>query len=192
MQSDLPISLDADTTEFDRRADEIVFRGLRISQGALGIEADLGRASRLDFEDSRWEFSGSVRITDGDARLASDRASLRFDGHELINAVVTGDPATFVDTRLRAGEPVRGRAGQLEYDLAEGVLRLSGGAWLSEGANEISGASLTYDIEGQRVLAESDESGERVRITITPPPEEADEAAEGAAIEEPAGGEAGE
>ena len=30
----------------------LMFRGLRLSQGNIGIEADEGRASNLDFEDS--------------------------------------------------------------------------------------------------------------------------------------------
>ena len=58
----LPISLDADSTDYDGKSSMLMFRGLRLSQGNLGIQADEGRASKLDFEDSVWHFSGNVII----------------------------------------------------------------------------------------------------------------------------------
>jgi lipopolysaccharide export system protein LptA len=48
-------------------------------------------------------------------------------------------------------------------------VRLSGGAWLSDGSNEIRGDTLIYNIGAERVVAnpeEKDPGG--VRITITP------------------------
>ena len=58
----LPISLDADSTEYDGKNSMMMFRGLRLSQGTTNIEADTGRASKLDFNDSVWHFEGNVVI----------------------------------------------------------------------------------------------------------------------------------
>ena len=53
--SRLPISLDADFSDYDGKSSMLTFTGLRLSQGNIGIEADEGRASKLDFEDSVWQ-----------------------------------------------------------------------------------------------------------------------------------------
>ena len=58
----LPISLDAISTDYDGKNSMLTFRGLRLTQGNIGIEADEGRASKLDFQDSVWHFSGNVII----------------------------------------------------------------------------------------------------------------------------------
>jgi len=42
----LPILLDADSTDYDGKSSMLMFRGLRLSQGSLGIQADEGRASK--------------------------------------------------------------------------------------------------------------------------------------------------
>ena len=54
----LPISLDADSTDYDGRSSLLLFEGLRLSQGNIGVQADKGFASKLDFEDSVWKFEG--------------------------------------------------------------------------------------------------------------------------------------
>jgi lipopolysaccharide export system protein LptA len=36
----LPISLDADSTDYDGKSSMLMFRGLRLTQGSIGIEAD--------------------------------------------------------------------------------------------------------------------------------------------------------
>ena len=46
----MSISLDADSSSFDRQSNAVVFEGLRINQGDFTIEADQAEASGLDFE----------------------------------------------------------------------------------------------------------------------------------------------
>ena len=165
----LPISLNADYSDFDRKANRLVFEGVEIRQGELGIAADRADSSALDFNDSTWVFRGRVRISSATASIEADDAELSFVDHRLDNALITGNPAVFEHTRTQDGETLRGRARRLEYDLDKGILRLSENAWLSEGANEISGATLVYHIADQRIVADSDDAGrERVEITISP------------------------
>jgi len=166
--SRLPITLDADSSDIDRRADRLVFKGVTISQGDLGIQADEAVASTLDFANSEWTFTGHVRISMRNATLSSDAARMKFAGYQLQSARIEGQPATFrqVETDNSVTE---GRAQVLEYDAGQSTVRLSRNAWLSEGGNEISGNVLTYNMAEERVIAGSDvETGERVRILITP------------------------
>lgn len=165
----LPVDLDADYSEFDRRNDRIVFRGLRIEQGPLSIRADEATASPADFSDSLWTFSGNVQVEDATTRVQCARAELRFVDNTLTYAVLEGEPAEFRQMRPEEDGTTTGRARRMEYDLSAGTMQMSGDAWLSDGQNEIAGSSITYDLEREVVRAGEGESGQ-VRIRITPPP----------------------
>ncbi|MEO0998927.1 MAG: LptA/OstA family protein, partial [Pseudomonadota bacterium] len=144
----LPISLDAESSIVDLRNNQSIFEGLRISQGAIGIEADKGvtvGTKRRDFADSTWSFEGNVRIDIETAKIASDAAELVFRDHTLTRATVRGAPATFKDRGRRDGAPISASADEFVYDLNRYVVRFSGEARIVEGDNEISGADLVYD-----------------------------------------------
>jgi lipopolysaccharide transport protein LptA len=165
----LPIVLDAESSSFDQKNDTVVFRGLQITQGELGIRADEAVASALDFERSEWGFSGNVRITVESAKLEADTALLVFKDHALLTAELTGRPARFEDLSPTRRQPISGSANRLIFDNVERVLRLSEGARLSEGSNEMTGCDLIYDLEQQQITSGSSECGEQVVITIVPP-----------------------
>lgn len=166
--SQLPITLDADSSDIDRQNDRLVFRGVSISQGELGIEADEALASTLDFANSEWQFTGRVRMRMGASSIEAHSARMQFANYQLMHAVIRGEPARFIQVETD-GSITEGRAGLLEYDFREGIVRLSDSAWLSEAGKEISGSVLTYSMTEERVVASSSqETGERVRILITP------------------------
>lgn len=179
----LPISLDADSSSFDRKSNTVSFRGLRISQGSLGIEADTAMATGLDFGNSEWRFSGNVRISIESALIRSDDAELRFVDHQLLAAELRGQPARFEDVAQDTGEPITGYANQFRYDTAQRTIRMTDEAFLSEGPNEISGCDLLYDLGRETITATSSECGEPVRMTIQPP--QAIENGAGAASSDP-------
>lgn len=165
----LPISLDADSTDYDGKSSMLMFRGLRLSQGTIGIQADEGRASKLDFQDSVWRFVGSVVIDVDNGHIECDSASLRFTDHKLRLATVQGSPATFRLRRPGSDEITYAEADLLEYDLDSGVVEFSGEAKIIEGGNQISSGLLVYDIRAQRIKAQSSGNGdEKVKITYTP------------------------
>lgn len=58
----LPWDIDAESTSFDGKTSMIIFTGLRLSQGRVSIEADEGRATNTEGEDSSWQFTGNVVI----------------------------------------------------------------------------------------------------------------------------------
>ncbi len=179
---DLPIMVEADSTDFDYRNNVLVFRNVRITQGDARVEAAKATATGLEFENSRWRFEGRFRMTAEGATLESDTATVRFVNNEIEGAEVVGSPARF--RQQRGGQLAEGRAGRIDYDLASQQVRLSGDAWLSDGRNDISGSRLVYGMREQRVLAEAaEQGGQPVRITINPRP--APEAPAGPPPEEP-------
>ncbi|MDX1498562.1 MAG: LptA/OstA family protein [Woeseiaceae bacterium] len=171
----LPISLDAESTDYDGKSSMLMFRGLRLTQGRIGIEAEEGRASKLDFQDSVWHFEGNVVIDVEDGHIESDSADLAFSDHTLKLATITGSPATFELRRPGSDEVTYAEARKLSYDLDSGVVEFSGDAVITEGGNKIASSYLVYNIRERRIKAQSAAGDERVRITYTPsnpPPDE--------------------
>lgn len=160
-RSRLPIKVEAKASDFDYKNNVLVFDEITISQGEIRIVAKRAEASGLNFEDSRWQFSGAVQITMPDSAMASDTARVRFAGGEIQSATVTGAPATF--EQVRKDQQAHGRANRIDYDLGRGTVELAGDAWLSDGRNEITGATLVYSTGTQRVI-----SDQQVVITIQP------------------------
>lgn len=177
-RASLPITVEAESSDFDYKNGVLVFTRVRITQGDARVEADRATATGLEFENSRWRFEGSVRINAEGGSLASDSATVRFVNNEIQSAEVTGSPATF--SQKRGEQRAEGRAQRIDYDLASGRVRLAGGAWLSDGSNDITGSTLVYSMREQRVVAEAGEQGgQPVRITINPKSPPGDDAPSG-------------
>jgi lipopolysaccharide transport protein LptA len=167
--STAPINLEAASSDFDYRNNTLLFRRVKITQGSLQVEAAEARATGLDFENSKWNLDGQVRITLPDGRLAADKATVTFRNNGVAEAQVRGSPATF-EQRLKGSlQLAQGRAGTIAYDVRAGTVTLAGGAWLSDGQSEIRGDNLVYDIGRQRVAANPGATQPGgVRITINP------------------------
>jgi lipopolysaccharide transport protein LptA len=137
------------------------FGAITITQGQIRITADSAVASGLDFKDSNWEFSGTVRISMPESSLASDTARVRFADGEIASALVTGAPATFVQERK--DERAEGHANRIDYDMKRGTVEFAGDAWLKDARTELTGDTLVYSTANQRVISEKP-----VVITIQP------------------------
>jgi len=165
----LPISLDADSTYYDGKSSMLMFQGLRLSQGQIGVQADEGRASKLDFQDSVWHFEGNVIIDVEDGHIECDSADLSFTDHTLRLASIQGSPATFEFKRPGSDEVTYAEAGRLEYDLIDSVVEFSEDAIITEGGNQISSSYLIYNILERRINARSSgDDDEKVKIIYTP------------------------
>jgi len=165
----LPISLDADSTDYDGKSSMLMFRGLRLSQGNTNIEADIGRASKLDFKDSVWVFSGNVVIDVDAGHIECESAELSFTDTQLRLAAIKGSPATFELRQPGTDEVTYAQAGNLQYDLNAGIVEFSDEAIITEGGNQISSSFLVYNIKEQRINAQSSGNGdEKVKITVIP------------------------
>jgi lipopolysaccharide transport protein LptA len=164
----LPISLDADSTDYDGKSSMLMFRGLKLTQGNIGVAADEGRASKLDFEDSVWQFKGNVVIDTESGHIECDTADLHFAGHQLRQATISGSPATFETQRPGNDENTEAEARQLTYDFVAGSIEFSGNAVITEAGNKISSDFLVYNISEQRINAQAGSNGDRVKIIYTP------------------------
>jgi lipopolysaccharide transport protein LptA len=161
--------LSADITDSNLRDDMHVLRGnVRISQGPMSIEADQATANSLQSGNSRWTFERSVHIQTEDADLKSNSASAAFSNGQLSQALVQGTPALF-EHRRASDKQVKGRAGQIEYDLDSGTIKLTGQVWFSYGDNEFRGDTVIYNLREERVVVNpTGEKRGRVNITIRP------------------------
>lgn len=172
----MPVTIDADRTDYDGKTSMLRFTGLRLTQGGISIHADLAHASRMDFDDSVWRFSGNVVFDVNEGHVTCDSADLRFDDFQLRVATIEGSPATFELQRPGTQETTYATARRLHYDVVAGVVEFSGDATITEGGNEISSESLVYDIAARRINAVSAGDGEdRVKVIFTPPEGEMEE-----------------
>jgi lipopolysaccharide transport protein LptA len=158
----LPIELRAEHgLRFDSQNGVVEYSGVTITQGQIRITADRAVTTGVDFKDSKWQFSGTVRISMPESALASDTAEVRFAAGVVASAVVTGTPATF--TQKRGEEQSEGRANRIDYDLKRGTVQFIGDAWLKDARTEVTSETLVYSTVTQRVI-----SDEPVVITIQP------------------------
>jgi len=168
-RADLPISLNAASSDFDYRNNTLRFSQVQVTQGNVSVEADEADATGLNFENSRWTFRGNVRIEVEGGSLASEEANVTFVNNEIERAVITGSPASFEHKLRDSADLARGSATTIEYDFTSGTVTLAQDAYLTDGRSDIRGQRLVYSIGEQRVLADAGEQGdERVHITINP------------------------
>jgi lipopolysaccharide transport protein LptA len=167
LQSEMPINIDADSSDFNYTTNRLTFTGLRVTQGTMSIAADYAETDKLDFDDGLWIFKGNVRLEAELSVLTCDDARLTFNNHELTYAEMTGEPATFQQTDPEKGKTNEGQGKLMIYDLSAGTVTLSDEAAFTDGTNRMSGSSITYDVVSRRISANSGKSGS-VRILIDP------------------------
>jgi lipopolysaccharide export system protein LptA len=141
----------------------------------MQVQADLAEATGIDFNDSNWSFHGKVIVTLPEGELHAEHAVVAFNRGRISTATVDGVPATFeqaVGSESAGATGIngaRGHAQQISYDVASGEVHLTGEAWISDDAREISSQRIVYSILQHTVSADSGSAGgERVRGTIKP------------------------
>jgi lipopolysaccharide transport protein LptA len=167
--ADLPINLEAASTDFDYKNNSLIFKRVRITQGDMQVDADEARATGLNFDNSEWELHGNVQILVTDGKLTSSDATVTFRNNEILRAVIVGKPASFEQKLRQSQQLAQGRANTIDYDVKASTVRLTGDAWLTDGQNKIQGKTLIYKIDEQRVAANPDGTDPGgVTITINP------------------------
>jgi lipopolysaccharide transport protein LptA len=167
------IVVEAKPVEINYRDNSTLLRDVIIRQCDNRIEAAEARSTGgIAFENSRWTFSGKVRIKASGGNLSSDKAVVEFRNNLISEAVVTGAPAEFEQQR-DDNSTSRGHANTISYEALGGRISLRENAWLSDGCNEITGQQLIYNITLQRVEGQSrtntKQTGDgRIVITIQP------------------------
>lgn len=168
--SELPINLDAASSDFDYKNNTLLFKRVKITQGGLEVTAQQASASGLEFNNSEWRLTGDVVITVPCGKLQSNEARVMFKNNAISSATIKGAPAQFEQQLKEKDQMARGKAAAIDYDVKAATVRLTGNAWLTDGKNEIRGNTLVYDVGKERVQAnpgEKDPGG--ISITINPP-----------------------
>lgn len=160
----------ADVLSSDFRSDTLDLSGhVRVTQGAMSIEAEKATARNFRSADSRWNFKDTVRIRTAEADLRSATATAKFVNGQIADARVEGSPAQFEQRGGTADRQVRGRAGVIEYDFGAGVVKLTNQVWFSNGKDEFRGDVVIYNVRDERVqINPGGQSSGRVRGIIRP------------------------
>jgi lipopolysaccharide transport protein LptA len=168
-----PINYSGDTLDYDYKTHLMHLRGnVKISSGDTSIAADEAQVTGQDPKNYRWVFTGKVHVrseSQGDVR--GDRATVEITQGELANALVTGSPAQFEQTRSNTDRLVMGHATTVDYDVAAGTVTLTGDALLTDdrNENEMSSPSITYNVRDRRIESDAGATvGGRVHMRILP------------------------
>ncbi|MBE1276257.1 lipopolysaccharide transport periplasmic protein LptA [Enterovibrio baiacu] len=136
------------------------------SEQPIYIDSD---TQNLDLKTNTVIFTGNVYLRQGSIRLHANKVVVTrpsgSEGSEIIDAY--GKPATFEQT-MDDGKKINGEAFDLQYEVAKSFLKMRNQAVLTqEGGNKVEGQLITYQIDKQQLVAESDSNG-RVTTILQP------------------------
>ena len=167
------IEILADSAERDENLGTTIYAGnVIITQGTLIINADKVTIHSIKTSSSNQAISETPSTTNNskENKNTSTKSSIK-------TIIATGTPATLLQQLNPEGEMVDAKANTLHYIVNERLIHLLGAAELIQNGNFLSGEKIYYDMNAQRVQAQSnsnadssnsDEKGGRVRVIIPP------------------------
>ncbi len=164
---------DAADVTADTKDNSLTFLDIVATWRDIKVRADHAHASGIDTENNKWTFDGNVRIHSDRGDLHSDRAVVELKNNEVTQATVTGSPAEFEQANDNADRQVLGHAGEIVYNVADQLLRLSDDAMLTIGQSNIDAPQITYNILTRTAKA-AKQPGTDGRVHGTIPPRQKD------------------
>lgn len=159
---------------------------------AFALKSD--REQPMDIDADRMEsnvndgtatLSGNVRIVQGTLDVRAAKAVVTQDGQQQVSrAILTGAPATLAQD-LDDGGRLDARAAQIDYDMANDRVVLTGDAVVAQPRGELRGERITYSLTDGRIEAGGPEGGNRVFMRMNPQVKPAADTAEPAAASTP-------
>ena len=111
---------------------------------------------------------GSVDIRQGSLRITADEAEVKKVDGRVGSVTFRGQPA-FLEQEIEEQGLVQATANVIDYQVASGLVTLSGNADVKHPQYQISGEMLTYDLNIQHFQGSSDENGNgRIHILLDP------------------------
>lgn len=111
---------------------------------------------------------GNVDIRQGTLRITADEAEVKKVDGRVGSVTFRGQPA-FLEQEIEEQGLVQATANVIDYQVASGLVTLSGNADVKHPQYQISGELLTYDLNIQHFQGSSDENGNgRIRILLDP------------------------
>jgi lipopolysaccharide export system protein LptA len=147
---------------------------------AYGLAADRDQpitieADRATFKEKEGVsiYQGNVYLNQGTLKLHGDTMTVYTKDDHIEKAVLTGNPATFLQRPDGQDVDQHAEAHRMEYQAAGGFMILTGAArvWQTDG-KEFRSEKITYDITKNTVNAGNSSGGDRVHITLQPKPRE--------------------
>jgi lipopolysaccharide transport periplasmic protein LptA len=148
---------------------------LLLSHYSLALSSDTeqpiyieSESQHLDMATNTVTFTQDVVLTQGSIKILADKLIVirpeGQEGDETIEAY--GKPATFEQT-MDDGKQMHGEANKLRYEVGNEFLKMSTNAMLEQSGNQVEGNVITYEIDKQQLVAESD-STKRVTTILQP------------------------
>ena len=111
---------------------------------------------------------GNVDIRQGTLHITADEAEVnKVDGR--VNSVTFRGKPAFLEQEIEEQGLVQARANTIDYQVASGLVTLTGNADVKHPQYQISGESLIYDLNIQHFKGSGDENGNgRIHIRLDP------------------------
>ena len=152
----------------------LAFAACPIGAGALSsdreqpVRIDADSAS-LDDQNRIATYRGDVVVVRGSLSITGELVTMYFDeSYDLATLVAEGEPARFKQ-RLDGGPEQNGKAARIEYRVEGGVMVFIGAAQIAQGAFQMKGERIDYNLVTGDILgtgAETEADGRRVTITV--------------------------
>ncbi len=111
---------------------------------------------------------GNVDIQQGSLHITADEAEVRKTDGRVSSVTFRGDPA-FLEQEIEEQGLVQATASVIDYQVASGLVTLTGKADVKHPQYQISGELLTYDLNIQHFQGSSDQNGNgRIHILLDP------------------------
>ena len=134
-------------------------------QATLQIEADNTDGPLGDGTTTLW---GSVNIRQGTLHIKADKAEVNKTDGRVKSVTLYGKPA-FLEQEIEDQGLVQATAKTVNYQVASGLVTLTGSADVKHPQYQISGELLTYDLNIQHFKGSSDGNGNgRIHILLDP------------------------
>ena len=111
---------------------------------------------------------GDIEIRQGSLHITADEAEVsKVDGR--VNSVTFRGKPAFLEQEIEEQGLVQATAGVIDYQVASGLVTLTGDADVKHPQYQISGEILTYDLNIQHFQGSGDENGNsRIHIRLDP------------------------
>lgn len=134
-------------------------------QEPLEIYAD---STNGTFGDGVTTMIGNVDFRQGTLHITADEAEVRKTEGSVQTMTIRGNPA-FLEQEIEEQGLVQATATVIEYQVASGLVTLTGNADVKHPQYQISGELLTYDLNIQHFKGSGDEKGNgRIHILLDP------------------------
>ncbi len=132
-------------------------------QQPIDVSAD---SSELDARTGFTHIMGSVIILQGSLEVNADDAQVFVDSGRVTRVLLNGKPATWKQ-QMDSLEWMDAHAAQIDYQVNDATILLTGNARVNHPQGQITGDKLTYDLDAEKLRGDSSNGG-RVKIRLEP------------------------